>query len=126
MKFFGRVEEMRILKESRRRSERSAQFVVVTGRRRIGKTQLVIHTFGEENLIYFFVGRKSETELCEGFTKELERKTGMPILGKVEKFADIFEFVLKCKTTNTQAIAIMAQCVNNAFIKAVAAEDDKS
>lgn len=106
MKFFGRVEEMRILKESRRRSERSAQFVVVTGRRRIGKTQLVIHTFGEENLIYFFVGRKSETELCEGFTKELERKTGMPILGKVQKFADIFEFVLKLAKTKSLILFI--------------------
>lgn len=42
-------------------------------------------------------------------------------------FHNILSIAYKsCKTTNTQAIAIMAQCVNNAFIKAVAAEDDKS
>ena len=42
-------------------------------------------------------------------------------------FHNILSITYKsCKTTNTQAIAIVAQCVNNAFIKAVAAEDDKS
>lgn len=95
MKFFDRIEEIDILKESLKRAEKSAQFVVVTGRRRIGKTQLVIHTYGEENLLYFFVARKTETELCQGFTKELETKLGIPLLGKAATFAQIFEFVLK-------------------------------
>ena len=99
MKFFDRKNEMKILRESKERAEREAQFVVVTGRRRIGKTQLVIHTFGEENLLYFFVARKTERELCSGFQKEIEEKLGIPILGKVDSFADIFEYVLKFSKT---------------------------
>lgn len=99
MKFFGREEEIKILKESQKRSEHGSQLVVVTGRRRIGKTQLVIHAFGERNLIYFFVGRKTEKELCQGFTRELESKTGIPILGRTDRFAEIFEFLLKLAST---------------------------
>lgn len=106
MKFFDRTEEIEILRESLRRAERNAQFVVVTGRRRIGKTQLVIHSYGEENLLYFFVGRKTETELCQGFTREIEVKTGIPVLGRVERFAEIFEFVLKLALTSPVTLFI--------------------
>lgn len=95
MKFFDRREEVEILRESQRMAEKEAQFVVVTGRRRIGKTQLVIHSFGEENMVYFFVARKTEKELCRGFLKELEVKLGVPMLGEVNSFASIFEYILK-------------------------------
>lgn len=95
MKFFDRREEIEILRQSKERSDRAAQFVVVTGRRRIGKTQLVLHAFGEENILYFFVARKTETELCEGYVKELEEKLGMPVLGRATDFSSIFEYILK-------------------------------
>lgn len=95
MKFFDREKETAFLRETLERSEKTAKFTVVTGRRRIGKTQLVLHSYGEENIIYFFVGRKTEVELCEGFVKEIERKTGIPTLGSPNHFADIFEYLLK-------------------------------
>ncbi|MBD5329868.1 MAG: ATP-binding protein [Bacteroides sp.] len=106
MKFFDRIKEMEILRESKKRADRESQFVVVTGRRRIGKTQLVIHTFGEENLIYFFVARKTEKELCKGYIRELEEKMGIPILGNVENFAEIFEYVLKYSKTRPLTLFI--------------------
>lgn len=95
MKFFGREKEISILQEAKEMTMTSAQFVVVTGRRRIGKTQLVLNAFGEDNLCYFFVARKTEKELCRGFVREIEIKLGIPVLGEVNNFAEIFEFMLK-------------------------------
>ena len=42
MRFFDRARELADLKEIRERSESVAQFTVVTGRRRVGKTSLVV------------------------------------------------------------------------------------
>lgn len=95
MKFFDRVEEIKVLRQARDRAEKSAQFVVVTGRRRIGKTQLVLQTFGEENLLYFFVARKAEPELCKGYAREIEDKLRIPLLGNPESFAAIFQYVME-------------------------------
>ncbi|MDE6272959.1 MAG: ATP-binding protein, partial [Muribaculaceae bacterium] len=95
MKFFDREKEIEILQEAKARSEISAQFVVVTGRRRIGKTQLVLKAFGESNICYFFVARKTEKELCRGFVREIEEKLKVLVLGNVSDFAEIFEYILK-------------------------------
>lgn len=95
MKFFDRKEEIAILNEIREKSVDTAQFTVLTGRRRIGKTSLVFHTYGAENILYFFVARKSEKEISSGFAREIEAKLGQPILGEPSSFAMIFEYVLK-------------------------------
>lgn len=83
------------MQQARERAARGAQFVVVTGRRRIGKTQLVLQAFGERNLLYFFVARKAETELCKGYARELEEKLGMPLLGVPSSFTEVFEYVMQ-------------------------------
>ena len=95
MKFFDRAEEIKVLRQARERAEKSAQFVVVTGRRRIGKTQLVLQAFGEENLLYFFVARKAEPELCKGYAREIEDKLRLPILGNPESFSAIFQYIME-------------------------------
>lgn len=95
MKFFDRAEEIKVLRQARERAEKSAQFVVVTGRRRIGKTQLVLQAFGEESLLYFFVARKAEPELCKGYAREIEDKLRIPLLGNPESFAAIFQYVME-------------------------------
>lgn len=95
MKFFDREKEIGILQEVKALSNENAQFTVLTGRRRIGKTWLVTHAYEPQQMLYFFVARKSETELCKGFAKEIEEKLHIPIFGAPEKFADIFEFLMK-------------------------------
>ena len=59
MRFFDRQEELRCLREIQERSRRVAQFTVVTGRRRVGKTSLVVKALGNETFVYLFVERKS-------------------------------------------------------------------
>lgn len=95
MRFYNREKEIEELKSAATLSQTAAQFTVVTGRRRIGKTRLIREAYKENLMLYFFVARKSEKELCQGFKKEIEQKLNIPILGEITHFYEIFEFLLK-------------------------------
>ncbi|MBR0540258.1 MAG: ATP-binding protein [Bacteroidales bacterium] len=71
MKFFDRKYEIKKLQEIRDLSHSAAQFTVLTGRRRIGKTSLVMKAFEDETILFFFVTRSTESVLCEEFVEEL-------------------------------------------------------
>jgi hypothetical protein len=105
MRFFDREEEIAKLREIRELSRQVAQFTVLTGRRRIGKTSLVMKAYGDEPFLYFFVSRSSESELCQEFTEEIVSKTGVPVLGRVEHFADLFQYIMQL--SKTQPITLM-------------------
>ena len=93
MKFFDRENEIRILREIREKSRRNAQFVVVTGRRRVGKTQLIKRAMEDEPYLYLYVARKVEKELCRGFQDEIGRVLGLPLVGTAERFEDLFKVI---------------------------------
>ena len=95
MKFFDRTEEIASLREVRGLAKGNAQFTVVTGRRRIGKTSLVWKAYEDEPFLYFFVARKAEGDLCEDYRNEMESKLGIPTMGRAERFADVFEYLMK-------------------------------
>jgi hypothetical protein len=83
MRFFDRTEEIASLKEIQELSKNNAQFTVVTGRRRIGKTHLVWKAYEDQPILYFFVARKAESDLCSDYLLEIETKLGLPMMGKV-------------------------------------------
>ena len=95
MRFFDRTEEIASLKEIQELSKNNAQFTVVTGRRRIGKTHLVWKAYEDLPILYFFVARKAESDLCSDYLLEIENKLGIPTMGKVERFPEIFEYLMK-------------------------------
>ena len=96
MKFFGRQNEIKELQEIRNLSLQTARFTIVTGRRRSGKTSLLIKAYEDvQDMLYFFVARKSEAELCRDFIEEITSKLQLPILGEVTRFADIFKYLLQ-------------------------------
>ena len=96
MKFFGRQNEIKELQEIRNLSLQTARFTIVTGRRRSGKTSLLIKAYEDvQDMLYFFVARKSEAELCKDFIEEMTNKLQLPILGEVTRFADIFKYLLQ-------------------------------
>ena len=100
MKFYDREKEIAELRTIRERSRTSAQWTVVTGRRRAGKTALVQTALGDEPFVYFYVARKAEADLCETFAAEVEAKLGVPVgAGGRLRFAPIFEAVLKAAET---------------------------
>ena len=95
MRFFDRTEEIASLKEILELSKSNAQFTVVTGRRRIGKTSLVWRAYENEPILYFFVARKAESDLCTDYIQEIENKLSIPTMGRVERFPEIFEYLMR-------------------------------
>lgn len=94
MKFYDRLEEVATLRKIRRNAGENAQFTVITGRRRIGKTSLVLKAYEDTPMIYFFVGRKAESLLCEEFRKEIEDKLSIKMGGTPSDFAELFDYVM--------------------------------
>ena len=66
----------------------------MVGRRRIGKTSLLLESVKGQKYIYFFVSRKSETLLCEQFQKDATDALGLQIYGTITRFKDLFEQLL--------------------------------
>ena len=95
MKFYDRETEVEKLREIERRSHKVAQFTVVTGRRRVGKSSLILKACEKCKFAYLFVERKSEKDLCEGFVAELEQKLGMPFYATPSRFEDVFKAIMK-------------------------------
>lgn len=96
MKFYDREKEIERLIAIQKVSLKNAQFTVVTGRRRIGKTNLLIKSTDiiDEPFLYFFVARKAENYLCMDFQDEISEKLGIPIMGDVGSFGKLFEYLM--------------------------------
>ena len=106
MKFFDRENEIRILRDIREKSRRNSQFVVVTGRRRVGKTQLIKRAMEDEPYLYLYVSRKVEKELCRGFQNEIGRVLGLPVVGVAERFEDLFRVIAEESTRRPITLVI--------------------
>ena len=106
MRFFDRARELADLKEIRERSESVAQFTVVTGRRRVGKTSLVVKSLEGEEYVYLFVERKSEKDLCETFVREINEKLGEVVFGTPERIEDVFLALMKIASTHHLNVVI--------------------
>ena len=64
---------------------------VLTDRRRIGKTSLILHALKEETVVYLFVSRKSEADLCSDFCREIETQLAM-FVPQMDSFIEVFFF----------------------------------
>ena len=60
MKFYNRTQELNILGRTWEQSKQSACFTVMVGRRRIGKTSLLLESVKGTKYLYLFVSRTSE------------------------------------------------------------------
>jgi AAA+ ATPase superfamily predicted ATPase len=94
MKFYDREEELAILAKNRNAAMKSACFTVIYGRRRVGKTALVLESLKGARGLYLFVSRKTEALLCGEFQQEAEAALGLRVYGVVTRFRDLFEQLL--------------------------------
>ncbi|MDR3187671.1 MAG: AAA family ATPase [Prevotellaceae bacterium] len=101
MKFYNRENELKRLQEVQALSLENAQFMIVTGRRRVGKTRLLLRATENQPTLYFFVSRKAEPFLCEDFQQEITEKLQIPILGNVQSFSQLFRFLMQLSTTRS-------------------------
>jgi len=105
MRFFDRKNEIEKLRKIEELSQKVAQFTVISGRRRIGKTSLVQQAYAEKQLIYLFVARKSESELCDSFIESIGEAINIPMLKGTKRFAELFLFLMKL--AETQHLTVM-------------------
>jgi len=94
MKFYDRIDELQTLERIAVQSAETACFTVMIGRRRIGKTALLLRSAEEQKLLYLFVSRNSEPVLCSGFQQQASKVLGLHIYGAINRFADLFEQLL--------------------------------
>ena len=91
MKFYDRTQELELLRDINKQSRNTACFTVMVGRRRIGKTSLLLESMKGEKFLYLFVSRKSEVLLCEQFQQEIKDSLELEIFGNVTEFRILFE-----------------------------------
>lgn len=94
-KFYDRIQEIASLEQIEKNSQSSANFTVMTGRRRIGKTALLKKFIENKKSCYLFTSRTSEVLLCQQWQKELEEKLGLKIFGSIKKLSDLFEQIME-------------------------------
>jgi AAA+ ATPase superfamily predicted ATPase len=96
MRFYDRDVELSELSEIRRQAFKDhSRFTVVTGRRRIGKTSLILKSLEKVNPVYLFVGKSSEGVLCDRFIKEIAEKTGIYIPPETSTLRSLFTAFLR-------------------------------
>ncbi|SKB88422.1 hypothetical protein SAMN05660841_02844 [Sphingobacterium nematocida] len=94
MQFYNRHKELELLQANLKRSVDVACFQAVIGRRRVGKTSLLMESVRGARYLYLFVARKNEQLLCQQFQQDAEQMLGLRIFGTISSFKDLFEQLL--------------------------------
>ena len=97
MDFFGREEEIEELRKIREIACENARMTVLTGRRRVGKTELVKAALddGKIPFLHLPITRQPEVTLCEQLQGETENVLQLGIHGQCQRFRDLFEEIMK-------------------------------
>ena len=97
MKFFGREQELKELRKVRDVSFERSRFTVLTGRRRVGKTELSREAFddGKTPYVNLPITRQPEVTLCAQLQEEAERVLHIGIHGTCTRFGDLFRELMK-------------------------------
>ncbi len=94
MKFYDREKEIKELQRLDDMANNTAQFTVLMGRRRTGKTTLMTEALKERPYLYFFIGKKAEQIQCLDFQKQVESVLGLHVHGQISSFATLLEEIL--------------------------------
>ena len=95
MKFYDRETELQELHRLDDLSHSVSQFTVLIGRRRTGKTTLLVKAFENKKYLYCFVGKKSEQILCQEFQQQIETVLGIHIYGQAVRFSALLNEVMQ-------------------------------
>ncbi|MBW6537709.1 MAG: AAA family ATPase [Mariniphaga sp.] len=96
MKFYNRESELDELKRIQNLSFNDfSRMTVVTGRRRIGKTSLVMKSVENTPTVYLFVGRKNEATLCAEFVPVIAGSLDTYVPEGIQSFRSLFQFLME-------------------------------
>ena len=95
MRFFDRKNEIAYLRSERARQDCGARMTIVSGRRRIGKTQLIKRAMEDEPYLYFLVTRRSEADQCQDFLERARESLGISVYGQGMRFGQLFKILMQ-------------------------------
>jgi len=96
MKFYDRIGEIAELKRIQKLSfDNHSRLTVLTGRRRIGKTSLIMKVVANTPTIYLFVSRKNEATLCVDFIRIITEQLKTFIPEEIRTFKSVFQFLME-------------------------------
>lgn len=95
MKFYNREKELELLTQTRKLAfENHSQMTAITGRRRIGKTKLILNSCEDTPTVYLFVRRSNEATLCSQFAEIASQSLNTYISSEVTSFVSLFETLM--------------------------------
>lgn len=107
MKFYNRESELKELKRIQELSFKNfSRMTVVTGRRRIGKTSLVMKSVENTPTVYLFVGRKNEATLCAEFTPVIASSLDTYVPEGIQLFRSLFQYLMELATQRSFNLVI--------------------
>ena len=107
MKFYNRINELAELQRIQNLSFNDhSRLTVVTGRRRIGKTSLIMKAVENSPTVYLFVGRKSEATLCSEFTPIISQSLDTFVPSEIRTFRSLFQYLMELASNRTFNLVI--------------------
>jgi len=95
MKFYDRIEELEILKKNWEQSSDHSMMTTLIGRRRTGKTSLLLKSVEGTRFLYLYVSKDNEQVLCRKFQEQAYISLGLQIYGQMLSFAELFTELMR-------------------------------
>ena len=107
MKFYNREKEMRELEMAENISNDHKIMLVLSGRRRVGKTELIRHFFCKEKGMYFFVNpKKTSSELLIEFSSIISSEFSLPEYVKIDSWDSFLKVLFEVSKEKKIIVAI--------------------
>lgn len=94
MDFYDRESELKALNKNWLQSSQHAMMTTVVGRRRIGKTSLLLRSVQGIQHLYLYVSKDSEQVLCRKFQAEAASALGIHFYGQITRFGELFQALM--------------------------------
>lgn len=99
MKFYNRISELTELQRIQNLAFNDySRLTVVTGKRRIGKTSLLMKSVEGLPTVYLFVGRKNEATLCSEFIPIITQSLNTFVPSEIQAFRSLFQYLMELAT----------------------------
>lgn len=107
MKFYNRTKELAELQRIQNLSFTDhSRLTVLTGRRRIGKTSLIMKAVEDTPTVYLFVGRKNEATLCTEFITTITQSLDTFVPSEIQTFRSLFQYLMEIATNKAFNLVI--------------------
>lgn len=106
MRFYNREEELEILAKNREQSANQSVMTTLIGRRRTGKTSLLLKSVEGTRHLYLYVSKDNEQMLCKKFQEQATATLGIQIFGQISSFGELFEQLMRYGIDNNYTLII--------------------